>query len=139
MNNAKALFAAVFLIVAATFALFEYDVIPSALIADSPSLTYAIDLTSIILAIGGCFLLLYVFRIPFVRRRIEDRDTRRALSFHSKVCAWRLIVWMVITVVNVVLYYEASFANNPKYAILILFITGIFCWPNQLPRTSHKL
>lgn len=138
MNNAKILFVAVFLIVAVAFALFEYDVLPSALMAATPSLTYAIDLTSIILAIGGCFLLLYAFRIPFVRKRLEDFDARRALRFHSKVCVWRLIVWLVITVVNVVLYYEAPFANNPKYAILILFIAGIFCWPGQLPSASEK-
>lgn len=138
MNNAKALFAAVFLIVAVTFALFEYDVIPSALIAGTPSLTYAIDLTSIILAIGGCFLLLYAFRIPFVRKRLEDRDARRALRFHSKVCTWRLIAWCLLTMANVVLYYEAPFANNPKYAILILFIAGVFCWPNKLPQDMQK-
>lgn len=138
MNNAKILFVAVFSIVAMTFALFEYDAIPSALIAGSPSLTYAIDLTSIVLAIGGCFLLLYAFRIPFVRKRLEDRDARRALRFHGKVCTWRLLVWFIFTMVNVVLYYEAPFANNPKYAILILFIAGIFCWPNKLPQDGQK-
>lgn len=133
MKNSKALYVVVFSIVAIVFALFQFEIIPSHLIPGSPDdpatagLTYAIDLASIIMAIGGCFVLLYWFRLSFVRRMLDNAG-EAAVAKHHNI---RLCIWLVLMLITIVLYYEASFANNPKYCIFILFIAGVFCWPSM--------
>lgn len=133
MKNSKALYVAVFSIVAIVFALFQFEVIPSHLIPGSPEdpatagLTYAIDLASIIMAIGGCFVLLYWFRLSFVRKMLDSADEATIAKHHNI----RLYIWLVLMLITIVLYYEASFANNPKYCIFILFVAGVFCWPSM--------
>lgn len=133
MKNSKALYVAAFSLVAIVFALFEYEILPNHLIPGSPEdpftaqLTYIIDLISILMAIGGCFVLLYWFRLGFVRKSLEDA-AESAIAKHHNI---RLIIWLVLMLITIVLYYEASFANNPKYSIFILFVAGVFCWPSM--------
>lgn len=140
MKNSKALYVLVFTIVAIVFALFHFEVIPSHLIPGAPDdpataqLTYIIDLVSIIVAIGGCFVLLYWFRLALVQKLMGEADESTIARHHNA----RLIIWLVLMLVVIALYYEASFANNPKYSILILFIAGVFCWPSMPVISAEK-
>lgn len=131
MKSAKFLYIAVFCLTALTFGLFEAEVLPLALIPDAPDTTYGIDLASMLTAIGGCFLLLACFRIPFLRKLVEQEDAAEADRCHALINKARLVTWCALILINIILYYEAPFANNPKYSILILFVAGIFCWPQE--------
>lgn len=131
MKQSKLIFLAVFLIVAIAFALFEFGVLPLAAIVNTPEMAYVINLASIVTAVGGCFILLYWFRFPMLRHKIEHSDERYADAVYGKASSARLWTWMTLMLINIVLYYEAPFADNPKYGILILFVAGIFCWPTR--------
>lgn len=139
MKNSKALYVAAFTMVAVVFALFQFEVLPCHLIPGAPDdpatarLTYIIDLVSIITAIGGCFVLLYWFRLGPIQKLLGEADESTIARHHNI----RLLIWLVLMLVLIVLYYEASFANNPKYGIFILFIAGVFCWPS-MPVISHS-
>lgn len=134
MKNTQLLFVAAFSLVAIAFALFEYEVLPTHTIGDDPATNYAINLLAIATGIGGCFALLYWFRIPAVRKSLAvygtegpwSTEAEEAYARHGKM---RLIIWTLLTLLNVVLYYEASYAKNPIYCVIILCIAGIFCWP----------
>lgn len=126
MKNPKLLYILVFGVTAILFVLFEYGILPLDLIPYTNENKYIIDLVSIVTAIGGCFLLLYSFRFSIVRFCMMTQGE----PFIIKVNCWRLWIWLLLMLVNIVLYYEATFATNPKYGILILFIAGIFCWPS---------
>lgn len=136
MQYSKTLYVIVFVIVAALFALFEYELLPTQLIPSSGETTYVVDLASIITSVGGCFALLYAFRFAPIRQRLEKLEDADLESYTAKVCNIRLLVWFVLMLLNIVLYYEASNVTNPKYGIIILFIAGIFCWP-AIPAKSQ--
>lgn len=139
MKNSKLLFVGAFTLVAIAFALFEYDVLPTHTIGNEPSTNYAINLLAIVTGIGGCFALLYWFRLPFIRKSLETYDvetwTADAEHAYARQYNARLIIWTLLTLLNVVLYYEASYAKNPIYCVIILCIAGIFCWPST-PQTK---
>lgn len=132
MKHSKVLFVIVFAIVAVVFALFEYGALPTALIPNSPKTTYAIDLAAMASSFCGCFALLYWFRIGPVRRHLlSAKSDAEASDICARHCNVRLYIWLILTLANIVLYYLAPQANNPKYCIIILCIAGIFCWPSQ--------
>lgn len=136
MKNSKLLFVCAFTLVAIAFALFEYDVLPTHIIGDEAPTNYVINLLAIGTGIGGCFALLYWFRIPMVRKRlavfdIDDAWTDEAERAYARHWKARLIIWTILTILNVVLYYEAPYARNPIYCVIILCIAGIFCWPSM--------
>lgn len=133
MKPQQKLFFVVFAIVIVLFALFEYAILPTDLIPNTPAGTYAIDLVSIVTAVGGCFALLYCFRFGAVKGFVE-RGGQQALA---KVHTLRLVAWLVLMCVNVVFYYEARFATNAQYGILILLVAGVFCWPAEAPILSQ--
>lgn len=142
MKQSKLLFVGAFTLVAIVFALFEYDVLPAHAIGDDPATNYAINLLAIATGIGGCFALLYWFRMPMVRKRLEAYGTEgpwtaEAEQAYARHCNARLIIWTLLTLLNVVLYYEASYAKNPIYCVIILCIAGIFCWP-AMPAAPKK-
>lgn len=142
MKNSKLLFVAAFTLVAIVFALFEYDVLPNHAIGNDPATNYVINLAAIATGIGGCFVLLYWFRLPIVRKNLEAYGTEapwteEAEQAYARHCNARLIIWTIITLFNVVLYYEASYAKNPIYCVIILCIAGIFCWP-AMPASPKK-
>lgn len=134
MKQSKLLFVGAFTLVAIAFALFEYNVLPVHAIDNDPATNYAINLLAIATGVGGCFALLYWFRMPMVRKALEVYDTAEPWSAEAEKAYarhWnaRLIIWTILTLLNVVLYYEASYAKNPIYCVIILCIAGIFCWP----------
>lgn len=142
MKNSQLLFVGAFTLVAIAFALFEYEVIATHLIGDDPAMNYVINLLSIATGIGGCFALLYWFRIPIVRKHLEAYGTEgpwtaEAEQAYARHCKARLVIWTLLTLLNVVLYYEASYAKNPVYCVIILCIAGIFCWP-AMPAATKK-
>lgn len=142
MKNSQLLFVGAFTLVAITFALFEYELIPTHTIGDDPATNYTINLLAIATGIGGCFALLYWFRIPSVRKSVEhyasqEPWTAEADHAYARHCNARLIIWTILTLLNVVLYYEASYAKNPIYCVIILCIAGIFCWPAK-PAAQKK-
>lgn len=133
MKEAKTLYWIVLGIVFGAFCLFEYQLLPVDLIPPSPTTGYALNLLSIVTAIGGCFALLYCFRIGKISARYEAEGE----AFAIRVIKTRLYLWVVLMIVNIVLYYEARFVTDAKYGILILFVAIIFCWP-ALPKTEKE-
>lgn len=138
MKTTKLLYIAAFLLIAFVFALFEYqtcifgsELIPVAQIESSPENNYLINLISVITAFGGCFLLLYFFKIRPIKAGLEHPDNRKAYHNYVSYCNFRIVLWVLLMLVNVIFYYEAPGASNPKYCILVLFIAGLFCWPNK--------
>lgn len=133
MKLSRTLYAIVLGLFSIIFALFEFGVLPTKLIPPSNETTYAVDLVSIITAFGGTFLLLYAFRLKPIRSRYEALEGAAAEAFAVKVCNARLVVWLVLMLINTVLYHETSNVTNPKYGIIVLVIAGIFCWPTLPP------
>lgn len=127
MNRSKSLFVLVFALISIVFAIFEFGVLPTDLIVPSGEASYAINLLSIITAVGGCFILLYWFRFGWIRRYAEQSNGRKLATANNI----RLWTWFILMLINIVLYYEAHFTANPKYGILILFVAGVFCWPTE--------
>lgn len=134
MKRSKTLYAIVLAVFALIFALFEFGVFPTQLIPPSNETTYIVDLVSIITAFGGTFLLLYVFRLRPIRTRYKALEGAAAEAFAAKVCNARLVAWLVLMLINTMLYHETCNVTNPKYGIIVLFIAGIFCWPTLPPR-----
>ncbi|MGN0061234.1 MAG: hypothetical protein ACI382_02590 [Alloprevotella sp.] len=131
MKTAKVMYVAAFFAIAAVFALFEYGVIPQALIPDTPSNRYAIDMTCVLTGFGGFIFLLSLLRFPFVRRELEQADAQEAERRRAWWMQMRIVLWGALMLVNVVLYYEAPMTQNPTYCVLVLFIAGVCCWPVQ--------
>lgn len=129
MKTVKVLYVAAFFAVAAVFALFEYGVIPQALIPNTPSNRYAVDMVCVLTGFGGCCFLLSLLRFPFVRRELEQADAREAEKRRAWWMQVRILVWLALMLVNVALYYEAPMTRNPTYCVLVLFIGGVCCWP----------
>lgn len=128
MNNAKisyffALAAAVIVIL-----LFMDEVLPVAMVTPSSEAKYVIDLVSIVTGVGGLFTLLYWFRFAPICQMIDKGGE----DFVAKVCTARIITWLVLMLINIVLYFEAmGVATNPKYATIFLSIAYVFCWPTM--------
>lgn len=137
MNNAKIIYFFALVIAAGVAGMFLENVLPIALLPDSPENRYLVDLVSIITAVGGFFLLLYTFRFSRIREAVEQGG----VDVVAKVCISRIVVWLVLILLNIVLYFEAiGFATNPKYGVIFLAIAFVFCWP-AIPNTranSHK-
>lgn len=131
MNQSKLVFAILFMVTAILFAVFEYGLLPLASFPNNPQSIYIIDAISALLAVGGCFLLLYFFRIPAIRRLTIHSNGFISENKMNRLSIVRLIIWFVMMLTLIVFYYEAPFATNPKYCILILFIAGVFCWPSS--------
>lgn len=138
MKTTKLLYIAAFLLIALVFAVFEYEtdlfgseLIPLAQISSSPENNYIINLISVITTFGGCFLLLYFFRIRPIKAGINHPDNRKAYHKYTNYCNFRIVLWFLLMLTNVIFYYEAPGASNSKYCILVLFIAGLFCWPNM--------
>ena len=129
MKSAKVLFIVAFLAVAMVFALFEYGVLPVALIPDTPENRYAVDVACILTGVGGFFLLLTILKIPVVRAAIHPPDGLMAEKAQPPYCNLRMLLWMVLILFNAVMYYEAPMTRNPTYCVLMLFVAGVFCWP----------
>lgn len=125
MKEAKTLYWIALGIVFVVFCLFEYQLLPVDLIPPSPATGYALNLLSISTAVGGCFALLYCFRIDAIAKRYKAEGE----SFAVTVIKARLYLWVVLMLINVVLYYEAKFVTDAQYGILILLIAVVFCWP----------
>lgn len=135
MNNAKIIYYFALVTAIVVILLFMDNILPIALIAASPEIKYIVDLISIITGVGGLFVLLYCFRFAPIRQRIERGDE----EFVAKICTVRIVVWLMLMLVNVVLYYEAiQVATNPKYAIIFLAIAYIFCWPTMPSSEKQK-
>lgn len=134
MNNAKIIYLFALAVVVIVILLFMDEVLPVALIVPSPETKYVIDLASIVTGVGGLFTLLYCFRFVPIRQRVENGNE----EFVVKICTARIIVWLILMLINVVLYFEAmGVATNPKYAIIFLAIAYIFCWPT-LPASDRN-
>ena len=129
MKSAKVLFIVAFLAVAMVFALFEYGVLPVALIPDTPENRYAVDVACILTGVGGFFILLTMLKIPVVRAAIHQPDGVMAAKAKARYCNLRMLLWMVLILFNAVMYYEAPMTRNPTYCVLMLFVAGVFCWP----------
>ena len=129
MKSAKVLFIVAFLAVAMGFALFEYGVLPVALIPDTPENRYAVDVACILTGVGGFFILLTMLKIPVVRAAIHQPDGVMAAKAKARYCNLRMLLWMVLILFNAVMYYEAPMTRNPTYCVLMLFVAGVFCWP----------
>ena len=129
MKSAKVLFIVAFLAVAMVFALFEYGVLPVALIPDTPENRYAVDVACILTGVGGFFILLTMLKIPVVRAAIHQPDGVMAEKAKAHYCNLRMLLWMVLILFNAVMYYEAPMTRNPTYCVLMLFVAGVFCWP----------
>ena len=129
MKSAKVLFIVAFLAVAMVFALFEYGVLPVALIPDTPENRYAVDVACILTGVGGFFILLTMLKIPVVRAAIHQADGVMAEKAKARYCNLRMLLWMVLILFNAVMYYEAPMTRNPTYCVLMLFVAGVFCWP----------
>ena len=131
MQYSKILYFAVIAFLAILALLFEWDVLPRAIVPDDPTLTYVLNLLTVVLSLGGCFLLLYWFRIPAIaQRRASLTDTALA-TFDERQHLVRIILWGLLTCVHVLCYYLAPYAHNALYGILILLAAGIFCWPTS--------
>ena len=129
MKSAKVLFIVAFLAVAMVFALFEYGVLPVALVPDTPENRYAVDVACIFTGVGGFFILLTILKIPAVRAAIHQPDGVMAEKAKARYCNLRMLLWMVLILFNAVMYYEAPMTRNPTYCVLMLFVAGVFCWP----------
>lgn len=133
MKSVKAFYVLAFFLVAALFALFEYGILPTYLIEDSPENRYAVDVACIFTGVGGFFLLLTLMKLPVVRDAIRQSDgvmAEKALVRYSRLRLW---LWLALMAFNVTLYYEAPMTRNPTYCVLILFVAGVFCWPVSRP------
>lgn len=117
-----------------TFILFETDALPSHLIAPDETLRYALNLLCILLAVGGAWCLMAWWRITPFRRlqndveRADGQPHPDALRTYERCSSLRIILWFLLCLACTVIYYEASFVDNARYAVLILLIAGIFCW-----------
>lgn len=129
MKQAKILYFIVLFIVFAAFCLFEYELLPTHQIASSPATTYFLELLSAATSIGGTFLLLYAFRFKVIAHRVETKGE----AFTVKVLKGILVLWLVLMLTNVIIYYQAPFATNARYSILILLAAIAFCWPQPIP------
>ena len=129
MKSAKVLFIVAFLAVAMVFALFEYGVLPVALIPDTPENRYAVDVACILTGVEGFFILLTMLKIPVVRAAIHQPDGVMAEKAKARYCNLRMLLWMVLILFNAVMYYEAPMTRNPTYCVLMLFVVVVFCWP----------
>ena len=129
MKSAKVLFIVDFLAVAMGVALFDYGVLPVALIHDTPEKRYAVDVACILTGVGGFFILLTMLKIPVVRAAIHQPDGVMAEKAKARYCNLRMLLWMVLILFNAVMYYEAPMTRNPTYCVLMLFVAGVFCWP----------
>lgn len=129
MKEAKILYFIVLFVVFTVFCLFEYELLPTHQFAASPATTYVLELLSAATSIGGTFLLLYTFRFKAIARRVETEGK----TFVVKVLKGILVLWLVLTLTNVVIYYQAPFATNARYSILILLAAIAFCWPQTIP------
>ena len=140
MKNVKVFYISSLALVAGLFALFQYDVLPIGLIPADPENLYAVNLVSSLSAFGGCFLLLYYFRIPSIRSVITDQNEEKAERAYVRFHYLRLAIWLILTVTNVALYFQCLGATNPKYCYLVLCLTGIFLWPEDRTTivNSHK-
>lgn len=127
MESSKKLYLIVTGIVILCFALFEYNYLPVDLIPASAEASYFINLLSIASAVGGCFALLYFPRFQWVQQVLQNDPTKGAERLHKI----RLTAWCLLMVLNVVFYYEARFATDSKYGILILVVALTFCWPSE--------
>lgn len=131
MKSVKVMYVAAFFAVAAVFALFEYGVLPPALIPDTPENRYVVDVVGALTGFGGVVLIFSFMKLPFVRRAVEQEDAARALKARARYARLRIAAWLVLMIINVVLYYEAPMTSNPTYQVLVLFIAGVFCWPAE--------
>lgn len=128
MNHAKIVYFFVLFAAVAVISLFMENVLPVATIAESPETKYLIDLFSMVTGVGGLFALLYCFRFAPIRRYVEAGSQESV----AKICIARISLWLVLMLVNVVLYFSTlGFATNPKYAIIFLAIAYVFCWPTE--------
>lgn len=110
--------------------LFENDILPRAIVANTPAITYALNLLCIVTASGGTFLLLYWWRIPAIAAR-RTSQARRMHIIRILLCAFLILV-------NILVYYLAPYTHNALNCILILLIAGIFCWPNLPLQNAHQ-
>lgn len=128
MSSNKLLYFVVITLMTALALLFEYDILPRAVVPDDPATTYTLNLLVITLSLGGCFLLLYWFRLPMVVSRMASAGEETA-GFVSRQHTLRILLWGVLSLIAIGCYYLAPYVHNALYGILILLIAGVFCWP----------
>lgn len=136
MKNNRILYFASIAITVIIFYAFEAGAFPIGMIDNTPEVNYGVNLLCISTAIGGCFALLYCFQSSYVQRYINAAESKLAEQRFHRIVRWRIILWLLLMLFNIVMHYEALYASNTKYTTLILFIAGIFCYP---PKTSPQI
>lgn len=109
------------------------------LVGNSSALLYGINLSSIVLTLGGCYLALSLEKIPFVRNRLSCQppsSQRRAVHFLTSA---KIGIFAFLLPFNTLLYSVAAYSDAPKYCVLISIILGIFVFPRlHIPSQSDE-
>ncbi len=108
------------------FTLMGYDVF-----GRSATALYFVNLSSIILTMTGCYVVVHLDKFPSARRRLTHDDPEVVARARHYFPAIRILIFAFLLHYNVILYALAVYAQAPKYGVLISLIVGVLAWPSR--------
>ncbi len=115
---------------AAWAALSELGLVPADYAAPTPETTYALDLLSIVTAIGGGWAAMRLLALDGVRRKIAHAPLPAALGVYARWATLRLAVVGLALWYNVAVYYACTAHTTAAYCLLIAAGASLFCIPS---------
>ena len=118
-------FCLIFFIVCLYYVLMQCEVIPEAFLSNGVQTQYFLDLTSIVLGIGGTFVATSLYHFKAVKQDIEKNGETAYYKW-----GWIRLVLIALAVLGSLFIYGAStHSDTAQYSLLIALIGALFCWP----------
>lgn len=137
IKKLQVLYLFIWIMTAVIALLFEQEIPPQGIAANSPSIIYASNLAAIIITLAGIYLALKLLSLPIAKSEIQNKDTEKALHAYQKWALWQLACIAIPFWGNTLIYYFTH-SESILYALLITAISSIFCWPSILGFKSKQ-
>ena len=132
IKKVRWIYVSVLLATVVVFALHEYNILPVEYVGEQQTgLQYALDMVSIVLSLGGTFLVLKLMALESIRRQIAALPEEKAVLVYAKWANIRSAILGTMLLVGIVIYYATSYQSSAKYCVLISLIAAVFCVPGK--------
>lgn len=130
MKQLKILFLAAVLDAVLFVVLGETDIIPNGLLAGDRNAEFIATTVAILLTLAAVWMGIK-WMGGKLERRPADANDEEALSFYQKWSMWRLLLWDVVMVADLVVYYLTLSSTGILAAAIMMLAILVCCWPSE--------
>ncbi len=127
----KLLYFATWIVGLALVVLFETGILPSAFFPDDAGIDYLLSAICVLTFLGGSYIAMRLMALRSVRACIAAAPETSRSALYARFANVRTGILAASILISMLAYYGTAAESTAQYALLILAIALVFCYPSE--------